>query len=85
MHNLPCISDVRKKINKITKYFKWIFLFYFLSNFLNVKCEDYICKTNNNFASSQCFNNIIKLTKTYRAGHFVTTKNNELIIEYYFY
>ena len=82
MNNLPFFSDDIKKMEKNVMYFKWIFLFYFLLNFLIVKCEDYVCKTKNDFSKTECFNNIIKLPLDYRAGRFVTTKNGELIIEY---
>ena len=82
MNNLPYYSDNNKKMYKKTIYFQWIFLFYFLLNFLIVKCEDYVCKTKNDFSKTECFNNIIKLPNDYRAGHFVTTKNGELILEY---
>ena len=82
MNNLPYFSDYNKKMEKNTIYFKWIFLFYFIPNFLIVKCEDYVCKTNNDFSKTKCFNNIIKLPLKYRSGRFVTTKNGELIIEY---
>ena len=47
------------------------------------KCEDFVCKTHNDFSDADCFNNIIKLdSKQYRAGEFVTTKDGQLIIEY---
>ena len=82
MNALPYFSDYYKEMEKKAIFFKWIFLFYFISNFLIAKCEDFICKNNNKFGNSKCFNNIIKLPKDYRAGHFVTTKNGELIIEY---
>ena len=82
MNNLPYYSYNNKKMYKKTIYFKWIFLFYFISNLLIVKCEDYVCKTKKDFSDTECFNNIIKLPLNYRAGRFVTTKNGELIIEY---
>ena len=82
MYNLPYFSDYSKKMDKKVVYYKWIFLFYFLLNFLIVKCADRVCKTNNNLENQNCFNHIIKLPLKYRAGRFVTTKKGELIIEY---
>ena len=70
---------------KIEKMNKWIFIFYFLLNFVEIKSTEYICKINNNndLSKTNCFNDILILNnKKYRSGHFVTTKSGELIIEY---
>ena len=75
-------GDIKKIDGRKNLFMKWIFLVNFISNFLFIKCEEYICKNNNNIGNSNCFNHIIKLPEKYRSGHFVTTKNGELIIEY---
>ena len=60
-----------------------ILIFHFMLNINIFKCEDFVCKTHNDFSDADCFNNIIKLdSKQYRAGEFVTTKDGQLIIEY---
>ena len=70
------------KMSKNNTIFIWAFIFYIMLNIKFSKC-DYVCKTNNNLCNSKCFNNIIKFDQNYyRSGHFVTTKNGELIIEY---
>ena len=64
-------------------YYFSILLFHFLINLLIIKCEDYVCKKNNDLANTKCFNTIIKFnSKKYRAPEFVTTKDGQLIIEY---
>ena len=83
METISSISDDIKQINNRKNIFmNWIFLFYFFSNFLFTKCDDFICKNNNNIENTKCFNHLIIMPKTYRSGHFVTTTNGELIIEY---
>ena len=83
---MKAISSISGDIKKIyswkNNFMKWIFLFLFISNFIFIKCEDFICRDNNSIGNSKCFNNIIKFPEKYRSGHFVTTKSGELIIEY---
>ena len=68
---------------KISKFNKWILIFYIMITFENIVRADYTCKNNNALQNTQCFNNLIILNnKAYRSGHFVTTKEGELIIEY---
>ena len=73
--------------NNIKKYIhpiNLIFLFFLLLiNFKSIYTEDIECKSNNNLNNNKCFNNIIKFDhQKFRAGHFSTTNNNDLIIEY---
>ena len=73
----------QKKISKNNIVFIWAFIFYIIMNIKFSKCVDYICKTNNNLFNAKCFNNIYEFNQNYyRSGHFVTTKNGGLIIEY---
>ena len=51
-------------------------------NIINTKT----CKESTSLTETDCFNNIIQINKGdnryYRAGHFATSKNGDLIIEY---
>ena len=53
-------------------------------NLSNINCKT--CKESTALSETDCFNNIIIINKDdeiyYRAGHFVTNKNGDLIIEY---
>ena len=55
-----------------------------LINLSNINCKT--CKESTALTETDCFNNIIIINKDdeiyYRAGHFVTNKNGDLIIEY---
>ena len=80
---LKCFDNLNEKYEKSNIYFFWILTFHFILNFNIFKCDDFVCKTHNDFSDSNCFNNIIKLdSKEYRAGEFVTTNDGQLIIEY---
>ena len=63
-----------------------LFLNFFicLINLLNINCKT--CKESTTLEETDCFNNIIEINRGneryYRAGHFATTKNGDLIIEY---
>ena len=77
------LGDLDIKFYKMNIYSFLILILHFFLNFRIIQCEDYICKTNNDFSKNICFNNIIILNSNkYRAGEFVTTKNGELLIEY---
>ena len=68
----------------------WKKVSFFLSVFINlinlssINCK--ICKELTAWSEIDCFNNIIEINlnngKYYRAGHFATNKNGDLIIEY---
>ena len=75
------------KKNSIKNRFPNAFIFiFFLTLFINVQnfvCEDLTCNKDSSMSSTTCFNNVLKFdTKQYRAGHFVTTKSGDLLIEY---
>ena len=76
-------NSSKKYSGKKNIIYLWTCIFYFLLFIQFSKCAEYICKNNNDFSKTECFNNIIKIdSKQYRSGHFATTKNGELIIEY---
>ena len=59
-------------------------VFISLINLSNINCK--ICKELTAWSEIDCFNNIIEINKGderyYRAGHFATNKNGDLIIEF---
>ena len=57
-------------------------IIFFLLNTLNLySCSS--CPNQVLIDNAECFNNVIKFdTKKYRAGHFVTYKNGDLIAEF---
>ena len=63
-----------------------IFLAFFIAliNISNINCNT--CKESTSLDETDCFNRIIYLNKGdgryYRAGHYATSKNEDLIIEY---
>ena len=68
-------------------HIKFSFLFLIcitLTNFQTIKSKT--CKESTSLTETDCFNNIIQINKDdsrhYRAGHFATNKNGDLIIEY---
>ena len=80
---LSILSSSKKYSGKKNIIYLWTFILYSLLLIEFSKCAEYICKNNNDFSNTKCFNHIIKIdSKQYRSGHFVTTKNGELIIEY---
>ena len=61
----------------------WLIIIYLFLIFQNTECDIDSCISDKSLGNSDCFNNIIKFEgHKYRAGHFVTTKEGELIIEY---
>ena len=81
MYNVLNYPNNRKKY--ITPINLLFLFFLLLINFKSIYTEDIECKTNNNLNNNKCFNNIIKFDhQKFRAGHFSTTNNNDLIIEY---
>ena len=58
--------------------------FIILINLSNINCKT--CKESTALSETDCFNNIIEINinseRYYRAGHFATNKNGDLIIEY---
>lgn len=64
-----------------------VFLLTILIFFINLqKINCITCKEANSLNQTDCFNHIIEINKEdaryFRAGHFVTDKNGNLIIEY---
>ena len=70
------------KTNKINLSILLTF-FTALLNLARINCKT--CKEINSLSETDCFNAIMELNmnnRCYRAGHFVTSKNNDLFIEY---
>ena len=62
-------------------YINIIFLLFF--NLHLIYCEDIQCKSDKSLQNKNCFNNLLIFNnKKYRAGHFATKKNGDLIIEF---
>ena len=73
------------KSTSFRKKFSFLFLICItLTNFQTIKSKT--CKESTSLTETDCFNNIIQINKDdsrhYRAGHFATNKNGDLIIEY---
>ena len=65
-------------------HFRLFFLtFYLLANIMNFSyCSQ--CSKDNKIYNKTCFNDVIIFNnKKYRAGHFVTYKNGDMIAEFY--
>jgi len=71
------------RINRTNLPFLITFFITFI-NLSNIICKT--CKESTALTETDCFNNIIIINKDdnryYRAGHFATSKNGDLIIEY---
>jgi len=66
-----------KRVN-INSYF---FLLLFFVKFISISSNT--CKSKAKVSNTDCFTDIIKFDQNnYRAGHAITTKNGELLIEY---
>ena len=64
------------------KAFIFIFQIFLL---IKVNCQE--CRTNNAINNNNCFNEVLFFdleNKYYRAGHFATNKNGDMVIEYSF-
>ena len=73
-------SSSQSSRKEIIKNFILIFIFFLHFNFFSC---DSICSLGISLDDTTCFNGIIKLNHiNYRAGHFASNKNNDLIIEY---
>ena len=69
--------------NRFTNKYIFIFFLFLFIRFQNFVCEELTCNKDSSMSSTTCFNNVLKFdAKTYRAGHFVTTKSGDLLIEY---
>ena len=70
--------------NHFIKQLLALILFISLKNLININCKT--CKESTSLDETDCFNGIIKLNtdngRYYRAGHFATSKNGDLIIQY---
>ena len=73
-------SSSQSSRKEVIKNFILIFIFFLHFNFFSC---DSICSLGISLDDTTCFNGIIKLNHiNYRAGHFASNKNNDLIIEY---
>ena len=60
-----------------------IFLFFLIIDPQSISCSYSECQSNPAFNNKECFNNIFKFeSKRIKPGHFSTTKNIDLIIEF---
>ena len=68
--------------NRNQKIIKVCFCFILLTQ-LSISICDSICSSGTSLEDPACFNNVIKFNHSnYRAGHFASKKNSDLVIEY---
>lgn len=73
---------IHRKNKTIAIYYINLIFLLFLNLHL-IYCEDIQCKSNPSLQNKNCFNNLLIFNnKKYRAGHFATKKNGDLIIEF---
>ena len=81
LDNINFRSIHRKNKTIAINYINLIFLLFF--NLHLIYCEDIQCKSDKSLQNKNCFNNLLIFNnKKYRAGHFATKKNGDLIIEF---
>ena len=81
MADSSLIQLSRINLQKIPFFLSFLII---LINLSNINCKT--CKESTALSETDCFNNIIEINinseRYYRAGHFATNKNGDLIIEY---